>query len=607
MSLDRRWLFVGCKDGSVTAIDLTLLDSPHAECTICGAGSTTGVRALCDLAGNLADDPDHDLGKGWLLLGQDGGGVCALRYDDALQQPYPVALAGLERAGAVGYVGRWGDGSFVISPRQAEAFLVRLKKRTDEDRGGPPFEFEVCGTLPGVVALAGFACVSEDERWLVCKTGALWRVTGSIPSDSTRYWGHVEPPGFVYDVAVVRPDQVMAYDQGLYLSTDQGAFLMRRPRDSDDDRAFRLDATHLPGMTGMCLAVTHAVHNGKCFLWVSDVEGSVHLYWSDESRLGRRPVWHRSGLRQGNFPVMRAVAHWGPEEPPQALVGQACRDDRVVVTTYRAKLGTELPDPLRADEVLSWSTATWLRQNLPPGPEEWRQHRGEWRIEALVADQIEEVGRDQERLRRFLRNPGIGLACSALHEMMDPPESSDKTRAEQALVLWTHTLVGTVHRSLAQPSTEDYLGIIRWLRRLGDRCQAMDGMRDRLAACIQFTRKWGVFGSTYASRARAYSALRPLAGQPAEERRFDRLIYECIVFQRRIDLEQELSPSTRPSLTPWDLKYLNVPMPEPAAPREEDRISASTSAARLSGSCREFLSASWIDNGLIFERSGGDE
>lgn len=567
LSRNRDRLFVGCKDGSVTAVDLNTLGQSVALC----AASDRGVRSLCECA------------DGWLLLGHDGGGVSLLSTVSGTTQPLALDVPQLRGAGAVGYVGHWGDDSYVISPRQGEAIRIRLSQPAHARDTAPPTDITDCGTLPGVVAMSGFARRDDDERWLVCKTGMLWQMKGGRLKDLTSYWGEFGRPGFVYDVAVVKPKPTESLDFGIYLSTDDGIFLLRRPRKEGDTREFRVDATHLPGMTGMCLAITHAVHESNCYLWVSDVEGSVHLFWSKAERLDRRPLWHRSGLRSGNFPVMRALARWTPSGTLQAQVCQICRNERIVVSSYSELPLAASPAAEHSDAILSWVSAAWLREHLASGDSARVERRQDWSIEALVAHQIEETARDPERLRQFLRNPGVALACSALGEIASQErDSRDTGRAAHALTLWTHTLIGAVHRGLRDPETDDYLGIIRWLRALGEQCPQAAGLHAQIAESIQVARKWGVFGSTYASRAQAYFAATSLANRAEAERKFDHLVYQSLVFHRRIDVEEEISSpaSTHSPRTPWDLKYLHTQQ-------------------------RDFLAAAWLDHGCIQERSVG--
>src|ERR1700674_4323578 len=59
---------------------------------------------------------------------------------------------------------------------------------------------------------------------------------------------------------------------------------------------------------------------------------------------------------------------------------------------------------------------------------------------------------------------------SAAQPSPDQPSPDDAAarRAAQAITFWNHALLGTVHRRLADATRQDYLGIIRWLRRLGE-------------------------------------------------------------------------------------------------------------------------------------------
>jgi hypothetical protein len=600
LARDCRALFVGCKDGSVTMVRFMAADSEAREVRLCGAGPT-GIRSLCDL------------NNGWLLLGQDDGRASVLPWkkvtsDESqhtpvlLDLPHPV-----EEVGAVGYVGRWEGETFIVSPRRADALLLRLAKTAD----GIEFRLIPSATLPGVKAMSGFGHLkvhNQEERWIVCKTGSLWwhGPDGLERQDDVWNLFGFERPGFVFDLAVVRTNPENWPDHGIYLSTDEGVFLLRPPAPGDPPREngqplrFGLESVYLPGITETCMAIAHAVQGDHCFLWLSDFEGSVHLFWSDfkfweHEAHGRRSGWKRSGLLERRFPVMRALASWSPGKEQEAIVCQACRDDRVVVSRYVSQETAETASPRtrerRSDErddaaeLLSWGDVKRLRARLPAGDL--------WSLEARVADHIEEIGRDSEWLRRFLRNPGPDLAGSVLTEIV----LSSAERAGQALTLWTHTLIGTVHRRLENPGIRDYLGIIRWLRRIGESerfCRlvekhpdAAELLRSTLDRNIQYARKWGVFGRTYANRSSALSALKPLQDQAAEERQFDHLVYESLLFRRQVDLMEALPDPAPHAFAPWDLRYLHL-------------------VEEASGEHDEYVAVSWRDGATVYRRSGAE-
>jgi len=588
LSLDRSALFVGCKDGSVAMIDLAAAADaatlPEARSRLCGAGPT-GVRSLCDLD------------NGWLLLGRDDGTLATLPWTQEaragrVHDPSPVPLPERPKdGGTFGYVGRWEGETFIVAQRHADAFLLRLEGAPD----GKDFALVLGETLPETVGVSGFARLGEKERWLVGKTGSLWwqGPTGLERQDDLWDESGFERPGFVFDMAVVRRHPDRWPDYGIYLSTDEGVFLLRRPSPEAQPGKtgwpprFSIEPVYLPGITETCMAITHAVQGDCCYLWVSDVEGSVHLFWSDvkfwePEGQGQSSRWKRSGLLERRFPVMRAIASWAPEKPHEAVVAQACRDDRIVVSWYVSEIPGLAARREVAAELLSWGRARDLL-----GPDDQRRS---WTLEALVADHIEETGRDAEGLRRFLRNPGTELAVSALSEILG---KGSRRRAGAALTLWTHTLIGTVHRRLDNPTTQDYFGIIRWLRRIGESVRqypewADDPLRS-IDRNIQYARKWGVFGKTYADRQSALSALEPLQRQKeSEERKFDALVYESLLFRRRVDPVETLPDPTRHAFAPWDLRHL----PLKAEDGEEST---------------EYVAVSWTDGGTVYRRRKGEE
>ncbi|HEV7517000.1 MAG TPA: hypothetical protein VGR07_11935, partial [Thermoanaerobaculia bacterium] len=574
LSLDRKTVFVGCKDGSVTKIDLDQAAQGRADAMtpLCPAGVTC-IRSLCDLDNR------------WLLLGQDDGRLSVLRWDEP-GQPVAAAIQPPAGAGGVGYVGRWDSGLFLVSPRHCAALLLGLEPRGPAESGG--FTLVRRGQLDGVLAISGFARTGPDERWIVCKDGSLWRCEKRELKPLGDLWqdSGFERPGYVYDIAVIRRDPAEGYDLGAYLSTDEGVFLLRRT--APEATSLCLDSIYLPGITDTCLAITHAVQGERCFFWVSDVEGRVHLFWcaAGQLQLDERPVWKRSGLLEGRFPVRRALASWSPGEGHEAVVSQACRDDRIVVSWYRSEKPGEPKVEKDAAELLSWGKI----DELPAGEE-----MAGWCDEARVADQIEATGRDPEQLRRFLRNPGIELAFSTLEKILATGASR---RAGDAVTLWTHTLIGTVHRRLKPPATQDYLGIIRWLRRLGEELARRPGdgtpdLRNRIEDNILYARRWGVFGSTYGTRQHVLNALEPLSdppssGQATPERELDRLVYESLIFRRRMDLEEVLPPPASYDLAPWELQYL-----------DHDGSGEGKGAG-------EYVAVSWDDGGTVYRRNAGE-
>src|SRR5262249_34863684 len=151
---------------------------------------------------------------------------------------------------------------------------------------------------------------------------------------------------------------------------------------------------------------------------------------------------------------------------------------------------------------------------------------------ALLADEIEEAGETvngRRNLRLFLRNPEPHLAMSILDEIL--VGAGGTQRAREALTLWTHAFVGTIHRRLAEPAAEDYLGVLRWLRRLERRLSATHGdtawrtLQPRIEEILLQARKWGLFGATHATRENAVAAQLRLAGQESPERELDQLVF----------------------------------------------------------------------------------
>jgi hypothetical protein len=597
LSLESRdTLFVGCKDGSVTKVDLTAAAAEEPEKAaaaakkLCGPGPT-GIRSLCDLA------------NGWLLLGQDHGGVSVLpwqRVGNGDQKPRTLDLGITPDAGAVGYVGRWDPETFIVSPRRTSAILLRLVHNPD---GDPPFMLERDRELKGVLGMSGFARTSTGERWILCKTGALWLQRGDDREPESREgaWREsgFERPGYVFDYAVVSSDPE-GPNHGVYLTSDEGVFLLRPevrpsaaggPDGPEQGSGFRLDAVYLPGFTGTCIGIAHAVRGQSCYLWISDVEGSVQLFWSDSKfwepgGMETPTRWQRSILVERRFPVVRAIASWKLDSA--IVLGQACRDDRIVVSWFDSPPARPAgSERWSAAELLAWGTLADLREKRED--EDSKDERCQWSSEALVADCIEEAGSDPEALRRFLRNPYGELARTTLEEIVRDPDAT--RRVVRALTLWTYALIGTVHRRLERPSPHDYLGIIRWLRRIGDALPALAQpdavtVQNGLETNILEARKWGIFGGTYAARRSAHSVVENLKEQEAPERAFDSLVYWTRLFRQRVDLTSPLPDPPPRSLAPWNVQPF-------------------TTSPRASGPV-EWVIVSWEAGGIVYSRKGRD-
>jgi hypothetical protein len=561
LSQDRDALFVGCKDGSVTAVDLTGTLGKCEKTVLRGptrGSEMIGARALCDL------------GNGWLAVGHDSGDLALLKWSEpGREMSLHTLLEAVPGCGAITHLCLWEPGQLLVSYRYQPATLYDIGPATD---GSPP-RLKLCCPLGPTLALGHVLKTGRNERILISKSGLLWR------ADSTKVteldlWTEYTRPGFIFDVTDVKREPEAEIFEGAYLSTDGGVFLLRCGREG-----FEIDPVTLQGFTGMSLAIAHIVQDQKSLLWVSDRTGDVHLFWDHLRAPGEPPVWRRSGILQGAFPVTRALAAHPPkaEKPSGAkcesrvLLGQACRNDQVVLTWY-----SDQRDPEKRSQQLSWGHWTALKD-----PES----KSGWLPETLIADYIEETGAKQpEELTEFLRNPSIDLASSALDEILAEGVGQ---RASQAVTLWTHTLVGAVHRYNKEPKTENYLGIIRWLRLLSlqyseSPSRPHNEARELLLASfeknIQYARKWGVFGKTYADRQSIMSALVPLRSQETPDRQFDRLVYESMLLQRRVEVEKVFSDPKSDGGTPWDVRYLRVP--------------------GKSEAWRNYIAVSWIKGGV---------
>jgi len=512
-------LFIGCKDGSVHQVRLTGSKAGKQLEPLCGHAETNamvGARSI------------YDWDEDWLIIGHDSGDLGALRRGvEEKGKKIPLSLPDSDSAcvGAITYVGRWGDlllVSYRNSPVElyavsADASPLRLERRREREQ-----------ELAGVLALIRVVEMGAEERLLISKSGELWKQVGQKEPEPIDCWTRQERPAFIFDLTIAE-QRCGATPCEAYLSTDQGVF--RLYRDSGD---FKVEGVDLSGFTGMCLAITHAVRRdapgadtGHEFLWVSDGKGDVYLFWDNWNRGGQsngRAVWRRSGIQQVGFAVTRALALW-LEDGKKCVLGQICRNDRVAITEYEEKISTP-------SQILSWQSV----KNFKASTFYVDRDREGWRIEAMIADFIEKMAESHpEELTKFLRNPGTELAKTTLEEM-------EGDEACQAVTLWTHTLIGAVHRQIRERNDQNYLGIVRWLRRLSETFTGSPALLASFEKNIQYTSKWGVFGDTYVARDNVFSALVPLQ-QNTADRQFDRLVYDSMLFQRKFNVDEEFSPS----------------------------------------------------------------
>ena len=650
LSEDSESLFVGCKDGTILVVrGLACGDGEGWKevldrgTSVLGGRRKSGgaadgslpVRAICDLG---VDSP------GWLLVGRDRGLLEVRRWDEGhaggvIHDCSP--LAGIPAApdfGDAGPVTRadWFDPEhLVISFRRAGSFLLPWPGVTDS---GLDRRALWAAAIPlgdnDSPTLGGLACAvpvrraegsDRPDRWVLVWTDGSYCVARRSPRSA---YGVVlsererlgvagrdgEFAAFVSDFAFAKERPLgnrtgswttrREIARGVYVATDTGVHLLTLTGGTDTELHSR--SVVLPRLDSMCMSITYYAHDpeergadaagGRQYLWVSDARGDAHLFEAPDTHRPPATSWQQSGIRQQRAQVMRAFLSWKQmgEMGEYLVVGQARRNDRVVVTRYRRIEARKQPPagdaPERASawdlmhsgtveqlearklkrlqELGGWPAEEAEKQVQPGDP-----NRG-WLPEALVADAIELMAEeDPDGLVDFLRTPSGGVAADALGTIARAP-SIVADRVVGTIATWTHALLGAIRRRVRDPSESVYLGVIRWLRLLADdtdlreRLQAEsrgDAFVAELAKAVAeqtvFARKWGLFGATYRTRTGAFapvlSALNAHARAEEHRRSLDNLVYESWLFRTRLDrlLLHPTDPEVR--RTAWDVQYLH--------------------------------------------------
>lgn len=542
-------IFVGSGDGTVTRIEP---DGAPATSLQTGLGS---VEAL------------YELDESSLLVGDRLG-----RLACGGSSPF-VPVDGLEAPRDDGsrqilWIGSLDDLHLIVGRRQEEARILRRHGR----------EVSVCEAPHGFTRFLLRTIPVAGERWLFISQSGLLRWLSF--SDHRRWsakwiqnaWARMERPGFVADVAAVTPTDSPAHCREVYLATDVGVLQVSW----NDSRCLQVRRVQLTGLRGLCTTLLHHNAEGEPYqyLWAADSAGYLHLFRSDTGP-GDPPRWRPSCLHRAAYQVIKAVL---TPRDRGFVVTLACRDDRVRRIVYRDPSAHFLGAP-------------------------WRDSAGDeaetWQPEARFADEIEGIGEENPRdLANFLANPDeIRQAWSILEQWV---KIRDSARFRRILSLWTHTFLGTIHRRVDPDRREtSYLGLIRWLRRLGDemfRClgdpllhhlgenepdkdQPVIDMLASIESSIHYVRKWGLFGRSFAHRRESLIHFCELTAR-SRARLVERLVYHGLVFHHRFDLEDE----------------------QPAEPTESQRTFCED-LRLLRVDPREILAVSWRRGGVeIYER-----
>ena len=555
---------MGCKDGSVIALDLWAASERDVKPLTLRSGPESGVRWIYDLHENSGLD------QGSLLIGDDLGKLLLLEWKAGHPAMERLVAHRPEDNGEendeeewlpIILIEAWNEETFLISYRDRD---VCLFPRVVPVEG----LLRPISSLPGIQGVIGIMHCDGKETLLICESGELW---GFDPATSTvkAYWNccaEREQPGFVSDsVPVVLTSEGGGRQEILFLSTDTGLYQLYweqrspdGPRGENSPEKPKIEKVHLPGITGMCMAVSYletpANSKGEKlhYLWVSDLAGDVHMFWQrstgplEEFSL----YWERFGFRLESSQATRSIASVAASQNGAFAICQACRNEMVVVTWYE-----ELSPLERMADLLAWGTLADLERwtGIPGESKEQR-----WCPEARLAACIEDAGREPDHFARFLASPYPERLAWGVLQTIGVGE-----RARQAVLLWTDALLGTIHRRMGDRREQQCLGVVRWLRLLAERCRDEDtgewtlDLVPTIETSIRHARKWGVFGDTYSQREEVFAPLRALENKQLGDRRLESIAYEALLFGRRLDVEDEKPERPRGNRIPWDVQFLD--------------------------------------------------
>lgn len=603
VSTSHDMLYVGCKDGSVTALDPTARGNggtlglgDFEDRLLNGAKRLeSGVRALCEL------DDSHllaGLANGHLAVlpvrGEAGTEAWPLRGDDDGPDVGPVRA-----------IGRLDEHRAVVSCREAGFLVTRTEGGwTAQDISGYPAHVRFVQPLQRGSTGGG------EKLWvLVSDRGDVYLWNGdpeAFPAAPEEVWRDLDRPWIVNDYALLRNDQDRRSGHGgdgLFLATEAGVYLLRLA--GIDSGEVRLDCERmaLPGLGTMPTALSFAeVARGADhdrYLWVADARGDSHLFEQPGVTRGSSQLhFRRSGVRH-SFRETLLCFLWVPEGAPSHLFcGQARRNDQIVLGRYW-KAGTD-PEPAaelslhvairrllshgRWEDQPAGSAAPepgteehWTGVLLgvlgalehgpgEHGPEErWTERcDASWPPEALLAELFERLG-EQDDMRVLLidsiRSPQAKVVSSLLEAGILNPTG---------MRMLTQSLLGIIHRSKGDRQLA-HLGLLLWLRNRQDELLALDAAEryekivSSLYKDIGFARKWGLHGAANAQRRDLVGPIRTLYRQGADEDKedkknkkdsplaLDHLTYQTLLFNRRVSQIERYTCDQMRGRTAWSV------------------------------------------------------
>lgn len=548
LATDRGTLFVGSKDGSITAMTRKGQDY-DASPVRPGAGSGSGVRALCEWQ------------SGWLWVGRRNGEVelIDLSTPSKLHPMVPASRDSVRSLGRIdaerSFLSFQRGGTWVLPRRTIARGRVKpvLQEIVAEHR---PLQLNgeaLCGLL-FIVAFRG-----RNDRFFVAANTLgqifVWdgEDTGSVRKANP--WQDGRSPGFINDFSVLWQDERQTA-RGVLLATDRGVHLLHATtRHGKDHLACR--PLSLPGLGTVCMAITYVEpeDRGIGYLWAADSRGDGHLFTARANETPASIGFSSSGHIHADSQSMLATS-WYRQEGPCLVICQVRRNDQIVLTEYR-EVATSRPE----------NSTEKVRKLLSHGDRAeidrfWRDREpASWPSYAKLSELFEHLAEKPatlEVLLEFLGDPSPQAAWRILQQLRRGADPEHECR--RAVQLWVLSLVGVINRTggkLKESQRESaYLGIIRWLRQLLELAAAEHDcpfLAEELEIGIRMVRKWGLFGEANARRDNLIRPLAVLRKQPGPEEALDLLTYETLLFERGVDLRVEDRSGALPGRNAWDL------------------------------------------------------
>ena len=356
-------LFVGCKDGTIRVISQLTGAPEDWSSTILSRGETpvAGVRSMADI------------GRGWLLVGQDGGALHLVNWRDPsapwVEYRNPELDVDEHSPGRVSHVGLLDDDVVLVSHRRHGTWVGKIVW-SDDPSPAPSIEYDHKVELEGGIGRSGgkatnarrvcsviCAVLMPQDRgkdahssrpWLmVTESGLVYKLYRSRHRYRAKFQVDLDEKyecGFVSDFAAIKHNWVAQSNtpifkrerRGVYLATANGLLLVSYLHPKQAHRIL------LPGVTEMTMAVSFfadtgqaktsrrrrspepvsILDQGKKFLWVSDAGGDAYLFEAahedHESLLTHKPSmlfgaaspWRACGVRYQGNQIVRAFLSW---------------------------------------------------------------------------------------------------------------------------------------------------------------------------------------------------------------------------------------------------------------------------------------------------------